>query len=89
MPYRPALNENELPPGTLRTVEIDGRKILLVRRDDGIYATTPRCPHMGLPLDKGELTPRANCAASSTMPASTPRTAVSASGPTSPRASSW
>ncbi len=57
MAYRPALSESELPVGSLRSVEIDGNKVLLIRRDDGIYATAPRCPHMGLPLDKGELTP--------------------------------
>ncbi len=56
MAYRPVIELEALPVGSLRSVTVDDRRILLVRRDDGVYATAARCPHMGLPLEKGSLT---------------------------------
>ncbi len=57
MDYETVMPLEELPVGGLRRVTVKGKPVLLVRREDGVFATAVRCPHMGLPLDKGELTP--------------------------------
>src|ERR1700736_705866 len=40
----------------MRTVEVSGKKILLLRTfDDQWHALSPECPHAGAPLEKGSL----------------------------------
>lgn len=49
-----ALPENELPPGGVRGVEVDGAKILLGRTENGdICALSSVCTHMGGALEDG------------------------------------
>ena len=46
---------SEIPPGSLRAVEANGRRLLLVNADGDIHALDARCPHRGGPLEQGEL----------------------------------
>ena len=36
-------------------VEVDGVPVMLLRHDDGIHAIGATCPHLGAPLDEGEI----------------------------------
>jgi 3-phenylpropionate/trans-cinnamate dioxygenase ferredoxin subunit len=46
---------DELPPGAMRLVEVDGRKIGVFHADDGeLYAIEDRCSHDDGPLAEGE-----------------------------------
>jgi toluene monooxygenase system ferredoxin subunit len=49
------LAESELWVGEHRRFVIEGRRVLLLRTETGIYAYEDRCPHLGLPLSKGTL----------------------------------
>lgn len=42
-------------PGTVRVVEIEGRRIALCNAGGDIYAIDDVCTHDGAPLDQGEL----------------------------------
>ncbi len=45
----------ELPPGAMRLVDVDGRKIGVFCADDGeLYAIEDRCSHDDGPLAEGE-----------------------------------
>lgn len=44
---------NDVPPGTCKTVEVDGAKIVLYNVDGELYATTHTCIHQGGPLGDG------------------------------------
>ena len=44
---------NEVPPGTAKAVEADGRRIALFNRDGGYYAIDDVCTHRGGPLSEG------------------------------------
>ncbi|UTW09227.1 Rieske (2Fe-2S) protein [Pseudomonas benzenivorans] len=41
----------ELAEGQSRGFEIEGRKLLAVRKDGQVYAYHNRCPHRGIPLE--------------------------------------
>lgn len=55
MTFREVMKLSELWTGELRTIEIDGARVLLLRTDDGVFAYEDRCPHLGVPLSKGSL----------------------------------
>ena len=44
-----------LPAGTPRLVEVEGRRIVLVRAGDAVYALADACAHKGGPLSEGKL----------------------------------
>ena len=48
-------NVNELKPGTMKMVNIDGHEYLIARVEDKYYAADNRCPHMGGNLSQGKL----------------------------------
>ncbi|MCX7825332.1 MAG: non-heme iron oxygenase ferredoxin subunit [Verrucomicrobiae bacterium] len=49
-------NVNELPPGRRKIVEVEGKKIGLIRTADGAFhAIEDRCTHDDGPLAEGEL----------------------------------
>jgi nitrite reductase/ring-hydroxylating ferredoxin subunit len=50
------LPQDELPEGERRVVKIGERSILLIHHESQIYATESACPHMRLPLKRGNLT---------------------------------
>jgi len=45
----------EIPPGTGRTVEVNGIRIALFNVDGTFYAVDNTCPHAGGPLGEGKL----------------------------------
>lgn len=45
----------ELPPGTRRVVDIDGRSIGVFNVGGRLYAVRNRCPHQGAPLCAGHV----------------------------------
>ena len=54
--WRQALPVADLPPGTLSRAQVDGRKLVLARLDDGTLAAAPvACPHQGADLSEGML----------------------------------
>jgi nitrite reductase/ring-hydroxylating ferredoxin subunit len=44
-----------LGPGSLRAIEVGGRRILVCNAAGRFYALENRCPHIGVPLDGGRL----------------------------------
>jgi NADPH-dependent 2,4-dienoyl-CoA reductase/sulfur reductase-like enzyme/nitrite reductase/ring-hydroxylating ferredoxin subunit len=46
---------DEIPPGTMKSVDLDGKCILLVRRGDTVTVIDGTCPHAGAPLAEGVL----------------------------------
>jgi nitrite reductase (NADH) small subunit len=46
---------DELEPGSVRTVELDGTEIALARCDDGVFAVQGHCLHIQGPLGEGRL----------------------------------
>lgn len=45
----------DVPPGSIRAVDLDGRRILLVNLKGAFFAVDARCPHQAGPLDEGTL----------------------------------
>lgn len=58
MAWQRAIRDEELRDGDRTVVEVEGRKILVVRQRGQLYAIAPRCPHMGGRLVKGDITDR-------------------------------
>jgi nitrite reductase/ring-hydroxylating ferredoxin subunit len=46
---------DELPPGNVRKVEVEGQELALYNVDGKFYCTSNICPHQGGPLDEGML----------------------------------
>ncbi len=55
MPLVDALASEELAPSRPRVVELEGRRIALVRLGDELHAIDDACPHDGFPLAGGEI----------------------------------
>lgn len=53
--FTPVLPENELHENTMKCVRAEKVDVLLVKKDDTIYAIANTCSHMGGPLAEGEL----------------------------------
>ena len=50
-----ALAFDDLQDGTPKRVELDGAAVMLLKRGDEILAAGAVCPHLGGPLDEGEI----------------------------------
>lgn len=59
MGYRFLVEEASLAVGSMKKFDLDGSPVLLIHLDEGFFATHAKCPHMKLPLEKGEL--QENC----------------------------
>jgi nitrite reductase/ring-hydroxylating ferredoxin subunit len=46
---------DEIPPGTLKAVEVDGRPICIANADGELYAVRDNCSHRDFPLSEGTL----------------------------------
>ena len=46
---------DDVLPGGMRLVEVDGRELALVNLDGALYAFDNNCPHNGGPLARGQL----------------------------------
>ena len=44
-----------MPAGGLRPVEVGGRRVVLARLGDAVYACDDACAHQGGPLSEGKL----------------------------------
>lgn len=44
---------NTLPPDRLQRVEVEGRSLLLIWTNGGVFAIASTCPHRGAPLEQG------------------------------------
>lgn len=47
----PALECAEVPPGTVASVDVDGRCLTITAAEDGWFAADATCPHAGAPLE--------------------------------------
>ncbi len=55
LPWHYAAEENDLKEGNLHLVELEGKGILLIKKEEQIYAFSNTCPHAHCPLDRGVL----------------------------------
>lgn len=53
--YHRTVGAAELSDRQARTVELEGKKIAVVRVEDRYYAVDALCSHMGVPLDQGSV----------------------------------
>lgn len=44
-----------LEEGQMKTFQAGDQRVLLIRTQEGFFATQPKCPHLGMPLAKGKL----------------------------------
>jgi nitrite reductase/ring-hydroxylating ferredoxin subunit len=58
MTYHPAAKTVELQPGAMKSVTVDGKKLLLANVDGSFYAMQQKCPHLGANLTRGKLNGR-------------------------------
>ncbi len=52
---RDVARARDLPPGSARSVEVDGRKIAVFNVDGRFYAIDAECTHRGGPLAEGDV----------------------------------
>jgi nitrite reductase (NADH) small subunit len=55
MPFLRTAKKDEIPPGTIREFDIDGKNIALANVDGKLFAINNVCLHRGGPLGEGEL----------------------------------
>ncbi len=46
---------SECPPGRLKGVQLEGKRIFIANVEGQLYADNARCTHMGGPLEEGRL----------------------------------
>ena len=47
--------ETSIELNGMKAFEVEGTRVLVVRTDEGVYATQAKCTHLGAPLEKGKL----------------------------------
>ena len=55
MAFLRAAKKDEVPPGTIREFQLDGKTIALANVEGKLYAIDNTCLHRGGPLGQGEL----------------------------------
>jgi 3-phenylpropionate/trans-cinnamate dioxygenase ferredoxin subunit len=53
IPFTPAARTGEIPPGTCKAFDINGRSVVIAHLPDGFHAVENRCSHAASPLDCG------------------------------------
>ena len=53
--FVPTIKESEIKEGHMKPVRVKSRPILLVRKDNQIFAVSNRCPHEGCTFEGGIL----------------------------------
>ena len=53
--FRAALKTSELPPGEMKWVAVDRRRLLVANVDGAFYALDDSCGHQRVPLSSGTL----------------------------------
>ena len=56
MSWTKVLAVDALPPGGREVVKVGSRKILLLNHENQLYAVDNTCPHLKMPMKKGEIT---------------------------------
>lgn len=51
----PVIEAADVPPGTVASVEVEGRTVIVLATDDGWWAADAECPHAGGPLREATL----------------------------------
>lgn len=55
MSYTKLASTEEIPPGTMKSFAVSGRKILIANSEGKFFALDDKCPHLGKPMSKGIL----------------------------------
>lgn len=55
MSYTKLASTDDIPPGTMKSFDLSGRKILLANAEGKFFALDDKCPHIGKPMSKGSL----------------------------------
>jgi nitrite reductase (NADH) small subunit len=55
MAFLRAARKDEIPPGTVREFQVDGKTLAIANVDGKFYAISNTCLHRGGPLGQGEL----------------------------------
>jgi toluene monooxygenase system ferredoxin subunit len=55
MAFEPVLTADELWVGEMRGLTLRGRRVLVLRTEDGVHAYEDRCAHLGVALSLGTL----------------------------------
>ena len=55
MPKYSVGHVNDIPPGQRKVTKVEGNKVIVFHLDSGFFATEASCPHLRLPLAKGEI----------------------------------
>jgi hypothetical protein len=53
--YISAVKEDEVAPGGMKAVELDGKEVIICNYDGKYFAIQRRCGHMNAPLNMGTL----------------------------------
>jgi len=53
--FIPAISTDEIAPGGMKSVELEGHEIVICNCDGAYYAIQRRCGHMNAPLELGTL----------------------------------
>ena len=56
MTWEPSIDLNTLKQNNRQTTVIHGKKILLIWHEEQIHAIDAQCPHLKMPLAKGQIT---------------------------------
>ncbi len=56
MSWNKVLPEKDLPEGSRKVVKVGEQSVLLLRYENKLRAVTNKCPHLSLPLFKGNIT---------------------------------
>ena len=54
-PFVQAVRTDDILPGGMKTVELDGREVVICNVGGNFYSIARRCGHMNAPLEKGTL----------------------------------
>ena len=55
MPKYSAGKTSDIPPGQRKITKVAGNKVIVFHLDSGFYATQASCPHLKMPLGKGDI----------------------------------
>ena len=53
--FIPVAQVADIPPGSMKCVSVDGRRVLLANVEGGFYAISDICGHRNAPLSRGRL----------------------------------
>mmetsp|Transcript_44616 Transcript_44616/g.105700 ORF Transcript_44616/g.105700 Transcript_44616/m.105700 type:complete len:128 (-) Transcript_44616:74-457(-) len=54
-------NVNDIPPGERLITKVGDQDVMVVNHKGDLYALSPKCPHLGLPMKTGEISDDGPC----------------------------